>query len=233
MTKMVNRIKLIPVIDLKNGIVVHAKQGRREQYQSIKSVLTPNTDIYSVLNGFLHLHTFDIFYIADLDAITGQGSHADLIQDVLNNFPEITFWIDAGYQKARTFPPNYLPVLGSECFADDNFGELVNFKNQFVLSLDYGATGEMLGAKKLCTQTEFWSDDMIVMTLNRVGSSQGADVQLLTQFKLNYPQKNFIAAGGIRSIDDVKQLDVIGIQQVLLASALHSGAITKADIANL
>ena len=45
-------LKLIPVIDLKNGAVVHAKQGIRENYQPIKSVLTTKSDIYSVLNGF-------------------------------------------------------------------------------------------------------------------------------------------------------------------------------------
>lgn len=224
-------MKLIPVIDLKNGVVVHAKQGLREQYQPIKSVLTPNADIYSVLHGFLHLHAFDTFYIADLDAITGQGSHVNLIQKVLNDFPKITFLVDAGYQKARLFPSNYLPVLGSECFTDDDLGELVDFKKRFVLSLDYGAIGEKLGAKKLFSQTEFWSENVIIMTLNRVGSSQGVAIDLLMQFKGTYPQTSFIAAGGVRNVRDIEQLKVIGVQQALVASALHSGLITKADMA--
>jgi phosphoribosylformimino-5-aminoimidazole carboxamide ribotide isomerase len=230
---MVKLMKLIPVIDLKNGLVVHAKQGLRDQYQPIKSVLTPNADIYSVLHSFLQLHAFDTFYIADLDAITGQGSHADLIQKVLNDFPKITFWVDAGYQKAQTFPHNYLPILGSECFTDENFDELADFKNRFVLSLDYGAKGEMLGAKKLFTHTELWSENVIIMTLNRVGSSSGVNVDLLVQFKHDYPQENFIAAGGVRNVQDIKQLKIIGIQQVLVASALHSGVITKVDFAKI
>ncbi len=220
-------IKFIPVIDLKNGVVVHAKQGQREQYQPIKSVLTQNTDIYSVLHGFLQLYAFDTFYIADLDVITGQGTHADLIKNVLNDFPEITFWIDAGYQKMQIFPSNYFPVLGSECFTDENLFELKDFKKQFVLSLDYGVTGEQLGSKKIFTQTELWSEDVIVMTLNRVGSSQGAAIDLLQRFKHDYPQKKFVAAGGVRNMKDVKQLKSIGIEQILLASALHSGAIQK------
>ena len=228
---MENKIKLIPVVDLKNGVVVHAKQGQREQYQPIKSILTPNSDIYSVLRGFLSICDFDTFYVADLNAIKGQGDNDNLIRKVLNDFPQITFWVDAGYQRAQKFPHNYFPVLGSECFTDDNCGELANFGKRFVLSLDYGATSERLGAKKLFTQTELWSDDVIVMMLNRVGSSQGVDVELLTQFKRDYPQKNFIAAGGVRNVDELEQLKTMGIQQVLLASALHSGAITKTDIA--
>ncbi len=228
---VMNTIKLVPVIDLKHGVVVHAKEGRREQYQPIKSILTPYSDIYSVLHGFLNLHSFDTFYIADLDAITNGDNHANLIRQVLNDFSEITFWIDAGYQKSQTFPQNYFPVLGSECFNADNLCELANFKNRFVLSLDYGSNGEMLGAKKLFTQIELWSENVIVMTLNRVGSSQGVNVDLLEHFKQKHSEKNFIAAGGVRDIEDIKQLKASGIKHVLLASALHSGKITKTDFA--
>jgi phosphoribosylformimino-5-aminoimidazole carboxamide ribotide isomerase len=225
-------IKLIPVIDLKNGIVVHAKYGERENYQPIKSVLTTKTDIYSVLNGFLKLHAFDTFYIADLDAITGQGNQVDLIEKVLQDFPNITFWVDAGYQKARQFLPNYLPVLGSECFTDDNFVELADFKKRFVLSLDFGRNGKKLGSQKIFTQTESWSEKVIVMTLNRVGSSNGVALDLLEKFKHDYPKTHFIAAGGVRNGDDLAQLKKNGIQYVLVASALHAGEITVHQIGN-
>lgn len=220
-------MKIIPVIDLKNGVVVHAKRGERENYQPIKSVLTTNADIYCVLNGFLQLHAFDTFYIADLDAITGQGRQHNLIEQIAADFPKITFWIDAGYQKGQDFLPNYLPVLGSECFTDDNFHELENFKKRFILSLDFGANGAKLGSQKFFTQTESWSENVIVMTLNRVGSSQGVAIDLLKKFKHASPKTNFIAAGGVRNSDDLAQLEKMGIEQVLVASALHSGAITK------
>ncbi|MDD2864278.1 MAG: HisA/HisF-related TIM barrel protein [Methylococcales bacterium] len=220
-------MKVIPVIDLKNGVVVHAKRGERENYQPIKSVLTTKADIYSVLNGFLQLHAFDTFYIADLDAITGQGRQHSLIEQVAKDFPKITFWVDAGYQKAQHFLPNYLPVLGSECFTDDNFYEILEFEKRFILSLDFGSKGEKLGSQNFFTQAELWSENVIVMTLNRVGSSQGVAIDLLTEFKRDYPKTNFIAAGGVRNCDDLAKLEKMGIEQVLVASALHSGAITK------
>jgi phosphoribosylformimino-5-aminoimidazole carboxamide ribotide isomerase len=223
-------VKVIPVIDLKNGVVVHAKYGERENYQPIKSVLTKSSDIYSVLNGFLKLHAFDTFYIADLNAITGQGIQTDLIEKVLHHFSTITFWVDAGYQKKRNFLPNYLPVLGSECFTNDNFVELANFEKCFVLSLDFGRNGEKLGSQNFFTQTESWSENVIVMTLNRVGSSNGVAIDLLEKFKHDYPQTHFVAAGGVRNIEDVKQLEAIGIEQILVASALHFGAITAENL---
>lgn len=222
-------MQIIPVIDLKNGVVIHAKFGQRETYQPIKSVLTTNPDIYSVLNSFLQLHNFNTFYIADLDAITGQGSQRDLIEHVAKDFPKMTFWVDAGYQKARDFLSNYLPVLGSECFTDDNFCEILEFEKRFILSLDFGTNGEKLGSQKFFTQTNLWSKNVIVMTLNRVGSSQGVAIDLLEKFKRDYPKTNFIAAGGVQNSDDLVQLERIGIEQVLVASALHSGTITKID----
>ena len=56
---------MLNATDLKNGVVVHAKQGQREQYQPIKSILTKNTDIYSVLHGFLQIYVFDTFLLID------------------------------------------------------------------------------------------------------------------------------------------------------------------------
>lgn len=223
--------KIIPVIDLKNGCVVHAKYGQRENYQPIKSVLTSKVDIYSVLEGFLQLYDFDTFYIADLNAITGQGNNTDLISRVLNDFSKITFWVDAGYQKAGVFPVNYFPVLGSECFTDENFFELVDFEKKFVLSLDFDSSGKKLGAEKIFTHNDFWSENVILMTLNRVGSLRGVEIDLLAQFKRNYSQTNFIAAGGIRDKNDIEALKTLDIKYVLVASALHSGAITAVEIA--
>ena len=220
-------MKIIPVIDLKKGVVVHAKFGQRENYHPIQSVLTTKTDVVSILKSFLRLHAFDTFYIADLEAITGEGSQQFLIEQVATDFPKITFWVDAGYQTARNFLPNYLPVLGSECFTNDNFHELENFQKRFILSLDFGTHGEKLGSQKIFSETECWSENVIVMTLNRVGSLHGVASDLLLEFKGNYPKTNFIAAGGVRNHDDLAQLERIGIEQVLVASALHSGALTK------
>lgn len=225
-------MKIIPVIDLKNGIVVHAKYGERENYQSIESILTTKTDIYSVLQGFLKLHDFDTFYIADLNAITGKGNNADLIKRTVQDFSDITFWIDAGYQNRQEFLPNYLPVLGSECFTDNNFLEILEFKKRFILSLDFDVKYKQLGSQNFFIQSGLWSENVIVMTLNCVGRSQGVAVDLLTEFKQRYPKTNFIAAGGVRNYDDLIQLEKIGIKQVLVATALHFGKITKMDFSN-
>jgi len=225
-------MKIIPVIDLKDGVVVHARQGKREHYQSINTNLCQSSDIYQVIKAFLGVYGFDTIYIADLNAITHQGNHENLISDVLVYFPHILFWIDSGFQRYKKHPANYLPVLGSECYSDETLPELDAFDQYFILSLDYSAF-EALGPKSLFSNQDLWPDTIIIMTLNRVGSNQGPDLDKLNWFCRQYPHKNFIAAGGIRNTADLQALKQAGVQQALIASALHSGAIRREDIKNL
>ncbi len=226
-------MKIIPVIDLKDGVVVHARQGNRESYQPINTDLCKSSDIFQVIEAFLNVYAFDTFYIADLNAITAQGDHNHLITGVLDRFPRITFWIDKGYQKYDPSAPqsgNYVPVLGSESYRNETIAEIKAYKNHFILSLDYSSS-VALGAPSLFSDPTFWPENIIIMTLERVGSNHGPDLNKLTEFCTQYPDKNFIAAGGIRNKQDLMALSKMGIQLALVASALHSGAIKTEDIA--
>jgi phosphoribosylformimino-5-aminoimidazole carboxamide ribotide isomerase len=228
-------MKIIPVIDLKDGVVVHAKQGRRDQYQPINTRLCRSSNINSVIEAFLNLHDFSTFYIADLNAITHQGHHEQLIDELLARFPELTFWVDRGYQshsQRRGRPDNYMPVLGSESFRDETIGEIKAFDNNFILSLDYSSS-DALGAKSLFSNPSLWPDHIIIMTLARVGSHSGPDLDKLSVFCRQHRDKNFIAAGGVRNKQDLADLSEIGVKQALVASALHSGHLSADDIKNL
>jgi phosphoribosylformimino-5-aminoimidazole carboxamide ribotide isomerase len=225
-------MRLIPVLDLKNGVVVHAQRGQRENYLPIHSPLCPSADVYVVIDAFCQLGDFRVMYLADLNAITQQGDNQALIYAVLQRYPHITFWLDAGYQSPDlTFADvdNYRPVLGSECCSSE---QLAATKNA-LLSLDFSAHDEPLGEARLFTDSALWSEQVIIMTLARVGSDTGVDNEKLCFYQQHYPQTEFIAAGGVRDIADVHQLKAIGINSVLVASALHTKAIGKVDIANL
>lgn len=228
-------IKIIPVIDLKDGVVVHAKLGRRNQYLPIKSKLCRSSNIYDVIQAFLSLYEFTDFYIADLNALGHQGNHDRLINEVLEFYPDKLFWIDSGYRQPayRIKPPgNCLPVFGSESYNEKNISNIKAVLDKGVLSLDYSFSGE-LGALSLFSNQDYWPESIIIMTLARVGSENGPDIQLLREFCLRYPDKNFIAAGGIRNRQDLIALDKLGIKRALVASALHSGTIGGKDISEL
>ena len=156
------------------------------------------------------IYDFDTIYIADLNAITQQGDHDSLINEVLIFFPYIQFWIDKGYQILKKYPHNYLPVLGSESYSDENILDLKAFNNRFILSLDYSMSEE-LGAKSLFSRQDLWPDNIIIMTLNRIGSCQGPDLAKLNEFCSHYPDKQFIAAGGIRNTNDLHAIKLYGV----------------------
>ena len=225
-------MKIIPVIDLKDGRVVHAKQGNRTHYQAIDTALCKSPDIFQVVEAFLGVYAFDTFYIADLNAITDQGDQNHLLNQVLMHFPHITFWIDRGYQKhdpSAKHPANTLAVLGSESYRNETIAEIKAYNSNFILSLDY-SNSDALGAENLFYDSTFWPKNIIIMTLERVGNNCGPDMNKLSQFCRQYPDRNFIAAGGIRNKKDCMILTEAGIHQALIASALHSGAIKTDDI---
>ena len=228
-------MQIIPVIDLTDGIVVHAKQGNRADYQPIKSRLCPSSAVFDVIAAFLKLGRFNTFYIADLDAITRRGNNGETMLKLLRRYPEILFWIDSGYplypNDFRTFG-NYLPVLGTESFADETADEIKNFNRLFVLSLDYSIQGKM-GAKSLFANDALWPNRIIIMNLPRVGSNLGPDIELLEWYQKKYPDKEVIAAGGIRDNEDLKQIVKVGVSYALVATALHNGKLTAEAIHDL
>ncbi len=229
-------MQLIPVIDIRKGIAVHAKFGLREYYQPLNTPLCSSHIITQVINCFLTIHDFKIIYLADLDAIIESGNNEILIKRLLQIYPEITFWVDSGYQRQPSLLTafnNYKIVLGSESYSDNFLSHLDLFEKNFILSLDFSAQGNALGSKHLFTKQNLWPPKIILMTLARVGSGQGSDLDKLRYYQQLNPKVEFIASGGIRCIEDILALKEIGIKKVLLASALHNKSISSQAIRKL
>ena len=226
---------IIPVIDLQNGIVVHARHGDRNNYAPLKSVICKKTGLLDVIETYQRQFGFNTIYIADLNAITRQNNNQSLLSEVMLEFPGVCFWIDAGFPISDlNFDHfnNYLPVLGSESFQDSNINELKKFDKKFVLSLDFG-NDRQLGAKALFDQDDLWPAKTIIMSLAKVGSNAGPDLAKLSYFCHRYPDRQFIAAGGIRNISDLNSIKNLGIEHALVATALHNGSINPYDVAGL
>ncbi len=237
-------MKIIPVIDLMQGQVVHAKFGLRSQYQPIQSSLCNSSAPLIIVAALLELYPFQTLYIADLDAILGVGDHTESITQIAENFPQLTLWIDSGIRQVNArglytsnlYPSNQIkPVVGSENIANLQDYRAISYacESQHVLSLDYSATSAM-GIAELHASARFWPDDTICMTLNAVGSGQGFDDERLNALiKLNQARKipsRLYAAGGVRDIHDIQQLNKLDISGALIATALHSGKLTQADL---
>lgn len=231
--------EIIPVIDLMQGQVVHARHGNRQNYQPIVSQLCNTSAPVAVIEALLELYAFSKLYIADIDAIQGNHAHFDNIIGLAERFENVTFWVDCGIQqmnhRALHYQHNIRPVIGSE-----NMPNLTSYKavsygcaSRHVLSLDF-KNEAALGTSELFNTAKYWPDDVICMTLNRVGSNTGADLaQVSALQQLNATRKipsRLFAAGGVRNIADCHALQSQGLNGILIASALHQKQITTADL---
>ena len=66
---------IIPAIDLKGGLVVHARGGARADYRPIDTPLGSAEDPIAIARALLDVAGSPTLYIADLDAIAGVGNH--------------------------------------------------------------------------------------------------------------------------------------------------------------
>ena len=219
-------MEIIPVLDLKGGAVVHAKHGQRESYQPIVSRLCATSIPDELLAGLLRLHSFQTIYIADLDAIEQKGEHSRLIAELARSHPAMAFWVDSG-TSGYTDCKNIQHVLGSESI--DRNGSLQAIDRAKILSLDF-RDSDFLGPRGLLEQPSLWPDRVILMTLARVGSGAGADLERLAMIRQRAGARHLYAAGGVRGPHDLQVLRDAGMAGVLVASALHDGRLTSTDL---
>jgi phosphoribosylformimino-5-aminoimidazole carboxamide ribotide isomerase len=222
-------MQVIPVLDLIGGLVVRARSGDRDAYRPIETPLARSPDPVEVAGGLLGLHPFRTLYVADLDAIRGQGDNFASLARLRAAYPALDLWIDNGAadEAAVAATRSYgVPVLGSESQRDL---ALIAATREALLSLDF--RGEAFqGPQKLLTRPEVWPHRLIVMTLGRVGSGAGPDWARLAAIKAIAGERQLYAAGGVRDAADLDALRAAGAAGVLAATALHDGRLAGADL---
>ena len=227
-------MEIIPVVDICRGRVVHALRGQRATYQPVQSGLCSGSDPEDIVQAFLDLYPFKKIYIADLDAITGMEINDKIINGFVMQFPDVCFWIDEGNSNIEDVVAvqrhNRIQVAGSETgISPEILNQMKNIVPPPVLSLDF-RQGNFMGNMPLLLNPQCWPDHIIIMSLSRVGSGDGPDIELLNKITSIAKDKKFYLAGGIRNKDDLNVLKETGIAGVLIATALHNGDISGEDL---
>ncbi|MDR1967206.1 MAG: nickel transporter [Burkholderiaceae bacterium] len=233
---MSRELDLIPVIDLLHGQVVRALRGDRQSYRPIVSALCASSDPPTVARILCDHCAARQLYVADLDALQGGATQMEVLTGLLQALPGIELWLDAGLSGAAAgqallrqlapYAARIVLVYGSEslrsrealahCF-DTPAGAQ---DSRAALSLDR-RDGQRLDPAGCWDAAHLWPQRLIVMTLERVGSGAGPDLETVRQVRQLAPRAMLVGAGGIRSEDDLARASAVGADAWLVASALH------------
>lgn len=237
-------MKIIPVIDILDGIVVHAVKGKRSLYRPLKSALCESAEPLAVASAFKACD-FTEMYVADLDSIIGKSDNFGVIQQISEK-TGLNLMVDAGISEIeeanRLFRfkaskviigTETLPNIGFlkeaiECFGNErivvsldlNDGKLLS-NSESIRSLDPFAL--------VTTFQNVGVTELILIDLARVGSGRGVDLQFLRRL-LDGLKMHLIVGGGVQEISDLFMLRDMGVSGVLMATALHSKLITMESL---
>jgi phosphoribosylformimino-5-aminoimidazole carboxamide ribotide isomerase len=72
---------------------------------------------------------------------------------------------------------------------------------------------------------------ILPLDLADVGTGTGGSTDSLCRFiRREFPQMGLIAGGGVRGVDDLNRFHSLGVDAVLVASALHDGRLSHEDV---
>jgi phosphoribosylformimino-5-aminoimidazole carboxamide ribotide isomerase len=240
-------MRVIPVIDLKGGVAVHAVRGERERYRPVRSRIAAGSDPVELTRAVRDRFGLDELYVADLDAIAGGAGHAEVVAALA---AEARAMVDAGTSTAgavaRMLDLGAARVIvgteslpGVEAFRalraalpDAPLVVSLDLRAGRVLSPD-AALAALHPAEALARLVDAGAREAIVLDLARVGSGEGPDAALLADLHARLPDIDLLAGGGVRDASDLRALADAGAAGALVATALHGGVIGPRELAEL
>lgn len=224
-------MKLVAVIDLLNGKVVHARRGERARYSALRSVLCDGCEPSAVAAALAALYPFEAIYVADLNAIGRRGENIAARRAIAQAIGDMDLWIDAGIDTLagidRLRAEGYGSiVIGSESLRDCRLLEqLQRAGDEYVLSLDFRHS-RFVGPARLRDSPNLWPRRVLAMHLDFVGGSDGPDLPLIRALHEAAPSSLIYAAGGVRGEADLDAAGRAGASGALLATSLHDGSLS-------
>jgi phosphoribosylformimino-5-aminoimidazole carboxamide ribotide isomerase len=245
---MSKKMRIIGVLDVQGGLVVHGRGGKRQDYRPLVSRLVASPHPRAVAQALRQHFNINELYIADLDAIAGRPPAWETLADL--QAQGFRLWVDAGLRRAAQAEPLLQLgvagiVAGLETLAGPEELALLcqRAPERLVFSLDLRA-GHPLATYPCWQRATAWQiaqevlaqgvRQLLVLDLAHVGMGQGLGTEALCRQLLRTdPELALFAGGGVRGRHDLERLRQLGLAGVLVASALHAGWLQRADLEEL
>lgn len=242
---MTREMRIVPVLDLQGGIVVHARRGRRAAYAPLRSPLVDGHEPVAVARALCAACRTRHLYVADLDALAGQPPDEAVLAALASVARP---WVDAG----ATTPTRAAAlaragaarnVIGTESVgpggpatellaghgsATASFAPLVlsvDLRDGRLISPDSDLAGRGPAAAAPLARA-LSVRELLVIDVARVGIGAGPPLEAVAELSEALPGVAIYAGGGVRGDDDLRALESAGAAGALVATALHEGRLS-------
>jgi phosphoribosylformimino-5-aminoimidazole carboxamide ribotide isomerase len=221
---------LIPSIDLMGGKIVQLVQGER------KALEFENFEVW-----IERFSSFPLVQLIDLDAALGTGHNRDLVRDFARRLP---CQVGGGIRSVQSVEETLATgakrvILGTSLIREGQpntiFAEEVARAagpEKLVFAIDAKAQRvairgwrEVTSLKpvEMITALEPWCTAFLYTNIDTEGLMQGIPMEAVQQLRLA-TTRQLIVAGGIASIEQVNQLDAMGMDAVV-GMAIYTGMV--------
>jgi phosphoribosylformimino-5-aminoimidazole carboxamide ribotide isomerase len=229
---MTRTMRIVPVIDIQGGIVVHARRGERDDYAPLRSPLVEGCEPVAVARALCALCRTRTLYVADLDALAGEPVNEAALA-ALASVAEP--WVDAGATTPQSAEALRRAGVTRNVVGTESLGREAEVISPVVLSVDLrdgrliSRDPELAGREPVAVvplARALGVDELLVIDLARVGSGAGPPLDAVAELAAALPATAIYAGGGVRDDADLHALQAVGAAGALVATALHEGRIT-------
>lgn len=181
-----------------------AKAGKPVNVDIVKAVRAAFTGILEIGGGIRDKEAVDLYL--------GLGVDRVILGSVALKNPEFTKQVIAEY--------------GAECIVIG-----VDGKNGKVAAEGWLDQSDVPMIDLIGAMVEGGAKYFIVTDVDRDGTMQGANEELLGNLQKEFPTARIVASGGVRNLGDVKSLEQKGVMDSIVGKALYEGTITLEEIA--
>lgn len=240
--------RLVPVIDLKDGVVVQAIAGQRASYQPVRSQLCPSAAPGEIARALRQKLQADRVYVADLNALAGGEPDWAAIQAIGES--GLKLWLDLGCHSARAFHAlaanvDLRPYLDGIIVALETLRQEQDLLAFGQVELESAIFSLDQRQGQLMTQVPAWRSlgpeqlaslayrvgfrRIITLDLAYVGTAQGIQhaCDRVRQLRQADPWQQVVSGGGLRDERDAERLADADCDAILVATAIHQGRITR------
>ena len=181
-----------------------AKAGKPVNVDIVKAVRQAFTGILEIGGGIRDKVAVDLYL--------GLGVDRVILGSVALKNPELTKQVIAEYGAERI-------VIG------------VDGKNGKVAAEGWLDQSDVPMTDLIGAMVEDGAKYFIVTDVDRDGTMQGANEDLLGNLQKEFPTARIVASGGVRNLEDIKSLEAKGVMDSIVGKALYEGTITLEEIA--